>query len=174
MQPLDQSLMCFLHLALRNSYPQFEIMAQLGGDERAPNVSDSMRRRIGTLLDSGSVPTLRGNLLRLGTIVLSRADGRNAPATREVELQMRRRNMPMAGVFSTYGPAAPVRKGRGTYATDNAGVERMITRRIGNENRVTQAGRRFYRQPYTQWIVHIPTGDSDVQPAVAFSKTVLT
>ena len=132
-------------------------MAQLGNDERAPNVSASMRRRIGALLDNGNVPTLRGNLLRLGDVVLSRADGRDTPRAREVEIQMRRRNMPMAGVFSTYGPAAPVRRGRGTYATHNAGVERMITRRIGNENRVTQAERRFYRQPYTRWVVRIPT-----------------
>ena len=57
--------------------------------------------------------------------------------------------------FDTFQPGT-TRRGRGTYATDAAGQERMITRRVGGENRVTQAGRRFYRQSYSRYIIHVP------------------
>ena len=130
-------------------------------DARAPGVSDAMRRRIGASLDAGELPQMRGTNLRLGTVVLQRADGRDAPAVAEVELQMRRRNIPTDNVFNSYGPARPVHRGRGTYATDTNGRAHMITRRVqgpnGMETRATRAGRRFYRQPYTRWIVNIPT-----------------
>ena len=134
-----------------------QLAAPGGVAAAAPSVSDPMRRRIGALLDAGTLPTMRGNNLRLGDVVLQRTDGRDAPAMAEVETQMRARNIPLEGAFNTFGPAAPVRRGRGLYATDLAGQPRMITRRVGNENRVTTAGRRFYRQPYTRWVVHIPT-----------------
>ena len=149
-----------LHGLKGKTLPKFEIMAlQLAapGGIAAPGVSDPMRRRIGALLDAGTMPTMRGNNLRLGDVVLQRTDGRDAPAMAEVETQMRARNIPLEGAFNSFGPAAPVRRGRGLYATDLAGQQRMITRRVGNENRVTTAGRRFYRQPYTRWVVHIPT-----------------
>ena len=41
-------------------------------DECAPNVSAAMRRRIAAALDKGDRPTLTGNNLKLGTIVLQR------------------------------------------------------------------------------------------------------
>ena len=82
-------------------------MAQLGVDERAPGVSNAMRQRIGNLLDAGDRPTLRGNLLRIGNVVLGRADGRDAPAAAEVTLQMQRRGLDTVGAFTTYGPAPP-------------------------------------------------------------------
>ena len=132
-------------------------MAELGNDERAPGVSAAMRRRIGNALDAGEMPSLRGANLRLGGIVLQRTNGQNAPAMAEVVLQMRRRNIPTEGAFATYGPAAPVRRGRGTYATDTTGTERMISRRLRGQNVVTTAGRRFYQQPYHRWIIHLPT-----------------
>ena len=136
-------------------------MAGVLQDARAPGVSDAMRRRIGASLDAGELPQMRGQNLRLGTIVLQRADGRDAPALAEVETQMRRRGMPTENVFNSFGTARPVHRGRGTYATDTNGREHMITRRVqgvnGMETRATRAGRRFYRQPYTRWIVHVPT-----------------
>ena len=63
-----------------------------------------MRRRIAAALDAGERPTLRGNNLRLGSVFLQRADGRDAPALREVELQMTRRALPVAGAFDTFRP----------------------------------------------------------------------
>ena len=132
-------------------------MANVLRDAPVPNVSDAMRRRVSALLDAGELPQMRGQNLRLGNVVLQRTDGRDAPVLAEVEAQMRRRNMPTENVLNSYGPARPVYRGRGTYATDTAGVERMITRRVAGENRATLAGRRFFRQPYTRWIVHVPT-----------------
>ena len=125
-------------------------------DERAPGVSAAMRRRIAAALDAGERPTLRGNNLRLGSVFLQRADGRDAPALREVELQMTRRALPVAGAFDTFRPGTH-RRGRNTYATDIGGQERIIARRLNGENRVTQAGRRYFAQPYSRYIVHVPT-----------------
>ena len=115
-----------------------------------------MRRRITAALDSGERPTLRGNILKLGNVVLQRADGRDAPALAEVQQQMAARDLPTGAAFDSFQPSA-VRRGTRTYATDTAGQERMITRQVRGENRVTQAGRRFYRQSYTRYIVHVPT-----------------
>ena len=125
-------------------------------DERAPNVSVAMRRRITAALEAGERPSLRGNNLRLGSVILQRADGRDAPALWEVELQMGRRQLETAGAFDTFQPAT-THRGRNTYAVDSAGQERVIARRVHGENRVTRAGRRFYRQSYTRYIVHVPT-----------------
>ncbi len=94
-----------------------------------------MRRRIAAALASGERPTLRGNNLRLGTIVLQRTDGRDTPALREVELQMGRRDLPVAGAFDTFQPGTS-RRGRNTYATDAAGHERVVARFVKGENRV--------------------------------------
>jgi len=133
-------------------------------------VSDPMRRRIGAALDAGEMPQMRGNLLRLGTVGLQRADGRGAPAMAEAERQMLSRNIPLEGAFNSFGPAAPTRRARGTYAIDMAGRDRMIARRIGGENRATVAGRRFYRQPYTRWVVHIPTYRTRVSTGSRFHE----
>ena len=103
-------------------------------DERAPGVTAAMRRRIAAALDAGERPTLRGKNLRLGSIVMQRADGRDAPALREVEMQMARRNMPTAGAFDTF-QAGTSHRGRNTYAVDSAGQERIIARRVKGENR---------------------------------------
>ena len=73
-------------------------MAAMMVDERAPGVSAAMRRRITAALDAGERPALVGQNLRLGSVVLQRADGRDTPALREVELQM--------GV-ATWTPQAP-------------------------------------------------------------------
>ena len=81
-------------------------------DERAPGVALAMRRRIGAALDAGELPSLRGNNLRLGSIVLQRTDGRDAPALREVELQMERRNIDTTRAFDTF-LASTTRRGRG-------------------------------------------------------------
>ncbi len=126
-------------------------------DERAPGVSPAMRRRIGAALTAGERPSLQGNNLKLGSIVLQRTNGRDAPALAEAEIQMRRRGIDTVGAFDTFAQAAPARRGRSTYATDKQGVERRITRPVNGENRVTPAGRRFYNQSYTRWLVHIPT-----------------
>ena len=125
-------------------------------DKRAPGVSAALRNRVAAALNAGERPALVGQNLRLGSVVLQRADGRDTPALREVELQMGRRNLDTAGAFDTFQPGTS-RRGRNTYATDAAGQERMIARRVRGENRVTQAGRRFYRQSYTRYIVHVPT-----------------
>ncbi len=74
-------------------------------DERAPKVSAAMRRRIAAALDKGERPTLIGNNLKLGSIVLQRTDGRDVPALREVELQMARRNLPIAGHLTRFSQA---------------------------------------------------------------------
>ena len=89
-------------------------------DERAPNVSAAMRRRIAAALDKGERPALSRNNLKLGTITLQRTDGRDAPALREVELQMARRGLPLEGAFNTFQPGTS-RRGSSTYATDSAG-----------------------------------------------------
>ena len=125
-------------------------------DERAPGVSAAMRRRIAAALEAGERPTLRGNNLRLGSVFLQRADGRDAPALREVEIQMTRRALPIAGAFDTFKPGTS-RRGRNIYATDIGGQERIIARRLNGENKVTLAGRRFFAQPYSRYIVHVPT-----------------
>ena len=110
-------------------------------DERAPGVSPAMRRRIAAALAAGERPMLRGNNLRLGRIVLQRTDGRDTPALREVELQMGRRDLPVAGAFDTFQPGTTCR-GRNTYAIDAAGHERVVARFVKGENRVTRYGRR--------------------------------
>ena len=125
-------------------------------DERDPDVSDTLRRRIAAALEAGDRPTLQGNNLKLGSIVLQSANGADRPALRETEIQMRRRNLDTTGAFDIYN-SAPVRRGRGRYATDINGRERMITRTVNGEQRVTAAGRRYYQQSYTRWLVHIPT-----------------
>ena len=125
-------------------------------DERAPGVAPAMRRRIGAALDAGERPALRGNNLRLGSIVLQRTDGRDAPALREVELQMERRNIDTTRAFDTF-LASTTRRGRNTYATDTAGRERVVARRVGGVNRVTKAGRRFWKESYSRYIIHVPT-----------------
>ena len=130
-------------------------MAALMTDARAPGVSAALRNRIAAALNAGERPALVGQNLRLGSIVLQRADGRDAPALREVELQMGRRNLDAAGAFDTFQPGT-TRRGRGTYAVDSNGQERMIARRVGGENRVTRAGRRFYNQGYSRYILHVP------------------
>ena len=125
-------------------------------DQRAPGVSQAMRNRIGAALAAGELPTLQGKNLRLGSITLQRADGRDAPALREVEIQMGRRNIPIANAFDTFEPSTVVR-GRSTYATDRAGREHIIAQRVGGVNRVTKAGKRFYRTTYARFIVKVPT-----------------
>ena len=62
-------------------------------DVRAPGVSVALRNRIAAALNAGERPALVGQNLRLGSIVLQRSDGRDAPAMREVEIQMQRRNI---------------------------------------------------------------------------------
>ena len=125
-------------------------------DERAPGVSSAMRNRIAAALAAGTVPTVQGKNLKLGPITLQFADGRAAPALREVELQMGRRNIPIDNAFDTFEPSTTMR-GRSTYATDRAGREHIIARRVGDVNKVTKAGRRFYQNTYTRYIVKIPT-----------------
>ena len=121
-------------------------------------VSDEMRRRVGRALDAGERPTLRGNNLRLGTVVLQRADGRDTPALAVTEETMRQRGIDTTGAFDSFATAAPVRRGRSTYATDTLGREHRLTRPVNGENRATRAGRRFYSaQSYTRWLVHVPT-----------------
>ena len=124
-------------------------------DERATGVSNALRKRIASALQNGERPALRNNNLRLGDIVLQRADGRDAPALREVALQMARRGLDVAGAFDTFVPSISMRGSR-TYATDVAGVERMIARRVRGENRVTQAGRRFHQMGYARYIAQVP------------------
>ncbi len=125
-------------------------------NEQAPGVSATLRRRIASALEAGERPTLQGNNLKLGSIVLQSANGTDRPALREAEIQMRRRNIDTRGAFDIFN-SAPVRRGRGRYATDANGNERMITRTVNGEQRVTVAGRRYYKQSYTRWLVHIPT-----------------
>ena len=114
-----------------------------------------MRKRIAAALDNGTLPVLRNNNLRLGSIVLQRADGKDAPALREVALQMARRGLNVAGAFDTFVPNISMRGSR-TYATDVAGIERMIARRVGGGNRVTQAGRRFHQMDYARYMLQVP------------------
>jgi hypothetical protein len=128
----------------------------LQADEQAPGVSATLRRRIAAALDAGERPTLQGNSLKLGTVVLQSANGSDRPALAETEIQMRRRNIDTRGAFDIFN-SAPVRRGRGRYAVDINGKERMITRTVNGEQRVTVAGRRYYKQSYTRWLVHIPT-----------------
>ena len=125
-------------------------------DERAPGVSAVLSKRIAAALDAGERPWLQRNNLRLGSIVLQRADSKDAPALREVALQMARRGLDVAGAFDTFVPNTYVRGSR-TYAMDVAGIERMIARRVRGENRATQAGRRFHQMGYARYIVQVPT-----------------
>ena len=125
-------------------------------DERAPGVAPAMRRRIAAALDAGDRPALRGKNLRLGSIVLQRTDGRDAPTLREVELQMARRNIDTTRAFDTF-VASTTRRGRNTYAVDSAGQERIIARRVGGKNRATKAGKASWRDSYSRYIIHIPT-----------------
>ena len=74
-------------------------------DERAPGVSAALRKRISAALQAGERPWLQRNNLRLGSIVLQRADGRDAPALREVAIQMARRGLDVAGAFDTFVPS---------------------------------------------------------------------
>ena len=144
-------------------------MAAMASDERAAGVSAALRRRIGAALDAGERPALQRNNLRLGSIVLQRADGRDAPALREVALQMARRGLDVAGAFDTFRPSTSVR-GHRTYAVDVAGLEHVIARRIRGENRVTKAGQRFHTTSYSRWIVHVPTVYERVSTGARFRE----
>ena len=149
------SLFFFTEIKDSTNTPHHFTMASIV-DERAPNVSAAMRRRIAAALEKGERPTLIGNNLKLGTIVLQRSDGRDVPALRELELQMARRDLPVAGAFNTFQPGTS-RRGSNTYATDTAGRERVVARMVRGENRVTKYGRRYFNQPYARYIAHIPT-----------------
>ena len=94
-----------------------------------PKVSAVLRKRIAAALDAGELPALKKKNLRLGSVVLQRADGRDTPALQEVALQMASRGLNVAGVFNTFLPSAYVRGSR-TYAVDVAGLEHVIARRI--------------------------------------------
>jgi len=72
-----------------------------------------------------------------------------------VVLQMNRCGLNTTGISDTFAPSI-VMRGTRTYATDLAGVERMIARRIGGENRVTTAGRRFHNMGYAQYMLQVP------------------
>ena len=87
-----------------------------------PNVGVSavLRKRIAAALDAGELPALKKRNLRLGSVVLQRADGRDTPALQEVASQMASRGLSVAGVFDTFVPNTYVRGSR-TYATDVAG-----------------------------------------------------
>ncbi len=74
-------------------------------DERATGVSSALRKRIASALQNGERPALRNNNLRLGNIVLQRADGRDTPALREVVLQMNRRGLSTTGISDTFAPS---------------------------------------------------------------------
>ena len=125
-------------------------------DERAPGVSSALRKRIAAALEAGERPSLQKKNLRLGSVVLQRSDGRDAPALQEVAIQMARRGLDTAGAFNTFLPSAYVR-GHRTYAVDVAGLEHVIARRIRGENRVTKAGQRFHTTSYSRYIIHVPT-----------------
>ena len=101
-------------------------------DERPPGVSPAMRKRVGAALEAGERPSLQGKNLRLGSVVLQRSDGRDAPALREVAIQMARRGLDTAKAFNTFLPSTSVR-GYKTYAVDVAGLEHVIARRIRGE-----------------------------------------
>ena len=75
-------------------------------DERAPGVSAVLHKRIAAALDAGERPSLKKKNLRLGSVVLQRSDGRDAPALQEVALQMARRGLDTAGAFDTFLPSA--------------------------------------------------------------------
>ena len=96
-------------------------MAAMMVDERAPGVSSALRKRIAAALDAGERPSLQKKNLRLGSVVLQRSDGRDAPALQEVAIQMARRGLDTAGAFNTFLPSAYVR-GHKTYAVDVAGL----------------------------------------------------
>ncbi len=100
-------------------------MAAVVNDERAPGVSAALRRRIAAALDAGERPTLQRKNLRLGSIVLQRTDGRDAPALREVANQMARRNLDTAGAFDTFrafAAATPMRWILREWSTSSLGA----------------------------------------------------
>ena len=74
-------------------------------DERAPGVSAALRKRIGAALEAGERPSLQGKNLRLGSVVLQRSDGRDAPALREVALQMACRGLDVLAHLIRFGRA---------------------------------------------------------------------
>ena len=124
-------------------------------NERAAGVSAALSRRIANALSNGIRPALQKNNLRLGNIVLQKKDGKDTPAMREVIMQMNRLSLNTVGIGDTFAPGI-VTRGSRTYATDLAGVERMIARRIRGENRVTTAGRRFHTMGYAQYMLQVP------------------
>ena len=65
-------------------------MAAQMNDERDPGVGAVLRRRIASALDAGERPTLQGNNLRLGSVVLQSANGEDRPALRETEISVER------------------------------------------------------------------------------------
>ena len=67
-----------------------------------------MSHRIAAALGAGERSTLRGKNLRLGSILMQRADVRDAPALREVEMQMARRDMPTAGALTPFKQAPAI------------------------------------------------------------------
>ena len=83
-------------------------MAAVMGSQVA-GVSYAMRKRIAAALDAGDLPALKKRNLRLGDIVLQRADGRDTPALQEVAVQMASRGLDTAGVFNTFLPNTHVR-----------------------------------------------------------------
>ena len=110
-------------------------------DERAPNVFVAMRRRITAALEAGERPSLRGNNLRLGSVILQRADGRDAPALREVELQMGRRHLETAGAFDVFQPAT-IQRSRNTCAK-----LALLLRRITHKSQAAHEHRQCRRSP---------------------------
>ena len=128
-------------------------------DQRAPGVSAALRNRIGTLLGGGATVSLRRNNLVLRDIVLTRANGTEAPAAAEMRLQVARRGLAPANFsLERWDRGAAVEQaGNRTFAVDRDGNRHLVSMRRNGQRVVTNAGRRFYQDaPQTQWIVNVP------------------
>ena len=72
----------FRQLSTQKNMAVLPVTLPFAADERAPNVSVAMRRRITAALEARERPALRSKNLRLGSVILQRADGRDAPCAK--------------------------------------------------------------------------------------------
>ena len=81
-------------------------------NEKAAGVSAALSRRIANALNNGERPALQNKNLRLGNIVLQRADGKDTPAMREVIMQLNRLSLNTVGIGDTFAPGIVTRGSR--------------------------------------------------------------
>ena len=104
------------------------------------NVSMAIVRRITKHLNDGLQPTAVGNQVKLGDVVLIRANAVQTPAAEEVRRQAAERNIPVDISYWDRNRAVES-QGNRRYAYDIAGNRHLISQKRSNQRVFTKKRR---------------------------------